>query len=366
MNVAGCSQRIASAVVTERAVTESLQNVYVPFSRPAYLQVLGSEKLQGVVTMSERLAKIWDRRSVMAAAVTASLVACGGGNSETGELPSGSIHVDGSSTVYPITEAIVEEFQVMHPEVRVAVGISGTGGGLKKFCAGEAEIADASRAMKAAELERCQANGVEPLGFRIALDGLSVMVNPTNDFVDCLSVGELKRIWEPGSTIHTWSDVRPEWPDLELSLYGPGIDSGSFDYFTSVIVGEEDASRADYAASEDDNVLVHGVSGDRGALGYFGHAYFVESSDMLKLVAVDAGAGCVLPNAETIARGEYSPLTRPLFVYVDAKSLVRDDIVAFVRYYFEKAAGMASEVGYVSLPEEHYKDLLDRIGRHGG
>ncbi len=229
--------------------------------------------------MNEKLVQDYSLRSIVVAAIVASFAGCGGGESGAGDLPAGSIHVDGSSTVYPITEAIVEEFQVMHPEVRVAVGVSGTGGGFKKFCVGEAEIAGASRAMKTTELERCRSNGVEPLEFRIALDGLSVMVNPANDFADCLTVDELKRIWEPGSTIDSWSDVRPEWPDLELSLFGPGIDSGSFDYFTRVIVGEEDASRADYAASEDDNVLVHGVSGDRGALGYFGHAYYVESSE---------------------------------------------------------------------------------------
>ncbi|MGD8697717.1 MAG: PstS family phosphate ABC transporter substrate-binding protein [Gemmatimonadales bacterium] len=305
-------------------------------------------------------------RFVVVAVLSASGAGCGGGDSGAGRTPEGSIHVDGSSTVYPITEAIVEEFQAIHPEVRVAVGVSGTGGGFKKFCAGEAEIADASRAMKPSELERCRANGVEPSEFRIALDGLSVMVNPANDFVDCVTVEELRRIWEPGSTIDSWNEIRPEWPDLELSLYGPGIDSGSFDYFTSVIVGEEDASRADYAASEDDNVLVYGVSGDRGALGYFGHAYFVESSDMLKLVGVDSGAGCVKPDAGTIASGEYSPLTRPLFVYVDENSLEREEIVAFVRYYLENVYERASEVGYVPFPADHYQDLQGQIGLSGG
>ncbi len=305
-------------------------------------------------------------RSIVAAASLAAVVACGGGESGQAGSPVGSIHVDGSSTVYPITEAIVEEFQALHPEVRVAVGVSGTGGGFKKFCAGEAEIADASRAMKATELERCRASGVEPREFRIALDGLSVMVNPANDFVDCLTVEELKRIWEPGSTIDSFSEIRQGWPDQKLSLYGPGIDSGSFDYFTSVIVGEEDASRADYAASEDDNVLVHGVSGDRGALGYFGHAYYVESSDMLKLVAVDAGAGCVKPDSGTIASGAYRPLTRPLFLYVDGASLEREEVVAFVRYYFEHVYARASDVGYVPFPVGYYQDLQGQIGQSGG
>ena len=256
----------------------------------------------------------------------------------------------------------MEQFQAQHPEVRVAVGVSGTGCGFKKFCGGEAEIADASRKMKASELERCRANGVEPVEFPIARDGLSVMVNPENDFVSCLTVEELKRIWEPGSDVDSWNQVRPQWPDLKISLYGPGIDSGSFDYFTQNIVGEEDASRADYAASEDDNVLVHGVSGDRGALGYFGHAYYVESSDILKLVAIDSGSGCVSPNAETIANGEYSPLTRPLFVYVNRPDVEREEVRLFMLYYLANVAGLATDVGYVPFPPDHYGSLLNEIG----
>lgn len=275
---------------------------------------------------------------------------------------SSGVHVDGSSTVYPITEAIVEDFEAAQRGVHVAVGVSGTGGGFQKFCAGEAEIADASRQMKASELERCRESGVEPIEFPIALDGLSVVVNPANDFVSCLTVEELKRIWEPGSMIDSWNQVRPEWPNVRLSLFGPGTDSGSFDYFTRAIVGEEDASRADFAASEDDNVLVHGVSGERGALGYFGHAYYVESADLLKLVSVNAGAGCVLPTAVTIASGEYRPLTRPLFLYVDRTALEREEIVEFMRYYLANVGMIASEVGYVPLPSEQYEELLSEIG----
>ncbi len=275
---------------------------------------------------------------------------------------SSGVHVDGSSTVYPITEAIVEDFEAAQRGVHVAVGVSGTGGGFQKFCAGEAEIADASRQMKASELQRCRESGVEPIEFPIALDGLSVVVNPANDFVSCLTVEELKRIWEPGSMIDSWNQVRPEWPNVRLSLFGPGTDSGSFDYFTRAIVGEEDASRADFAASEDDNVLVHGVSGERGALGYFGHAYYVESADLLKLVSVNAGAGCVLPTAVTIASGEYRPLTRPLFLYVDRTALEREEIVEFMRYYLANVGMIASEVGYVPLPSEQYEELLSEIG----
>jgi phosphate transport system substrate-binding protein len=281
----------------------------------------------------------------------------GGGGGELG----GSIHVDGSSTVYPITEAVVEQFLAEYEGIQVAVGVSGTGGGFKKFCAGEAEVADASRPLKESERQRCQANGVEPVEFPIALDGLSVMVNPANDFVSCLTVEELRRIWEPGSQIDSWSQIRPGWPDIRLSLYGPGVDSGSFDYFTEHIVGEEDASRADYAASEDDNVLVHGISGDRGALGYFGHAYYAESSHLLELVAIDAGSGCVLPNAQTINSGEYTPLTRPLYVYADQAALKRTDVTSFIRYYFENAERLAAEVGYVPLSAEHYEELVTRL-----
>ncbi len=281
---------------------------------------------------------------------------CGGGGSES-EV-AGRIHIDGSSTVYPITEAIVEEFQAAHRSIRVAVGVSGTGGGFKKFCAGEAEIADASRAIKPVELERCHANGVDPLEFAVALDGLSVMVNPANDWADCLTVGELRRIWQPGSTITSWSQVRAGWPDEQLVLYGPGIDSGSFDYFTENIVGEEDASRADYTASEDDNVLVHGISGDRGSLGYLGHAYYVENAEELKLVAVDAGDGCVLPDSETVRTNTYRPLTRPLFLYVDRPALGRDEVITFMRYYFANVGRLASAVGYVPLPTEGYEEAL--------
>jgi len=284
------------------------------------------------------------------------------GGCGAGERQAGRLHIDGSSTVYPITEAVVERFEAERRGVHVAVGVSGTGGGFKKFCAGEAEVADASRRMKASELVRCRENGVDPVEFPIALDGLSVVVNPANDFVSCLTVGELKRVWEPGSTINSWSQLRSDWPDIEISLFGPGTDSGSFDYFTEKIVGEEDASRPDFAASEDDNVLVHGVSGDRGALGYFGHAYYVESSGMLKLVSVDAGSGCVLPTAETIANGTYEPLTRTLFLYVDRLALEHEDVLSFIRFYMANAGQLASDVGYVPFPPEHYEEVLSEIG----
>lgn len=308
--------------------------------------------------MKGHLAVVASIRLLIAFPLFAGLAGCGSGTE--GEV-AGRIHIDGSSTVYPITEAVVEEFQAAHRNIRVAVGVSGTGGGFKKFCGGEAEVADASRAIKASELERCRANGVEPVEFPIALDGLSVMVNPANDWADCLTVGELRRIWQPGSTVTSWAQVRDGWPDEKLVLYGPGIDSGSFDYFTENIVGEEDASRPDYMASEDDNVLVHGISGDRGALGYFGHAYYVENADALKLVAVDGGEGCVLPDSGTVRDNSYRPLTRPLFVYADRSALGREEIVMFMRYYFANVARLASAVGYVTLSTEGYEAALSGI-----
>lgn len=301
--------------------------------------------------------------SILLVALVLAGASCSNGGGGDGGGLVGSLHIDGSSTVYPITEAVVERFQAEHERIRVAVGVSGTGGGFKKFCADEAELADASRPIKASERERCRSNGVEALELAIALDGLSVVVNPANEFATCLTVAELKRIWEPASEIDLWSQVRPEWPELELSLYGPGVDSGSFDYFTETIVGAEDASRPDFAASEDDNVLVHGVAGDRGALGYFGHAYYAESPDLLKLIAVDAGDGCVLPTRETIATGAYRPLTRPLFLYVDLNELDRPEVVQFLRYYLAEAGPMAAEVGYAPLPPEHYESVLREVER---
>jgi phosphate transport system substrate-binding protein len=310
--------------------------------------------------MTRHLATSPSARLQLVLPLLAVLAGCGGSGSE--REVAGRIHVDGSSTVYPITEAMVEEFQAEHPSIRVAVGVSGTGGGFEKFCGGEAEIADASRAIKPSEVERCHANGVDPVGFPIALDGLSVMVNPANDWAECLTVEELRRIWQPGSRITSWSQVRDGWPNEKLVLYGPGIDSGSFDYFTENIVGQEDASRSDYMASEDDNVLVHGVAGDRGSLGYFGHAYYVEHADALKLLAIDDGAGCVLPDSHTVRTNTYRPLTRPLFLYVDRRALQREEVVTFMRYYFANVVRLAPAVGYVPLPTEGYAAALSETG----
>ncbi len=306
---------------------------------------------------------------VLVAALSALLAACGGGQpssqpSEGGEL-TGSILIDGSSTVFPISEAVAEEFRLEYPNVRVSVGISGTGGGFKKFCNGEIDITDASRPIKDVEEEICAQNGIEFVELPVAFDGLTVVVNPENDWATCMTVEDLKTIWEPAAqgTITKWNQVRPEWPDAPLSLYGPGTDSGTFDYFTSAIVGEEGASRGDYTASEDDNVLVQGVSNDKYALGYFGFAYYAENQDKLKAVAIDGGNGCVLPSKETINNGTYQPLSRPVFIYVRKDALDRPEVEAFVNFYLENAGALATEVGYVALPDRAYELAKERVAK---
>jgi len=297
-------------------------------------------------------------------ALTALALACGGGGEQDGGADgdvSGSVEIDGSSTVYPITEAVAEEFQRAHPRSRVTVGVSGTGGGFKRFCEGEIDISDASRPIKDSERELCAGNGVEFEQIRVAWDGLSVITNPSNDFLQCLTVEELERIWEPGSTITNWSQVREGFPDKELPLYGPGTDSGTFDYFTEAIVGEEDASRSDYTPSEDDNVIVQGVIGDDGALGYLGYAYYEESRDRLQVVAVDEGDGCVTPSVETIESGEYSPLSRPLYIYVRKGSLARPEVRAFVEFYLQSGPDLARQVGYIALRPDQYEEELAKV-----
>ncbi|HEY8468055.1 MAG TPA: PstS family phosphate ABC transporter substrate-binding protein [Longimicrobiales bacterium] len=295
--------------------------------------------------------------AILALAVLAA--ACGGEREGAG---GGAIIVDGSSTVYPLTEAVAEEFGIAQGgATEVTVGLSGTGGGFQRFCAGETDISNASRPIDDAEREQCMINGVRFLELPVAYDGLSVVVHPDNTWVDCLTVQELRRIWEPGSTVRSWADVREGFPEQPLRLYGPGTDSGTFDYFTEAIVGEPGASRPDYTQSEDDNVLVTGVAGDPGALGYFGYAYYSANRARVKLLGVDAGNGCVQPTPETIRRGTYAPLSRPLFIYVNRESLARPEVAAFVRFYMESAPQLAAEVGYVPLGEPDYQANLQRI-----
>jgi phosphate transport system substrate-binding protein len=295
------------------------------------------------------------RNQLLAGLLSLALAGCGGGD-QADEVAT-SIEIDGSSTVFPITEAVAEEFMIeTGGEVNVTVAESGTGGGFRRFCEGETDISDASRPIDEEEVAACQTNGVRYREFTIALDGLAVTVNPANTFVECLTVDDLRRIWEPGSTIQTWSAVRPEFPDQALELYGPGTNSGTFDYFTEEIVGEAGSSRSDYSASENDNVLVQGVAGDVNALGYFGIAYVMANQDALKLVGVDGGSGCVLPTRETIESGAYTPLSRPLLLYVNEASLAEESVRSFMEFYLDAAPVLVAEVGYVPLQPAAYEE----------
>ena len=273
----------------------------------------------------------------------------------------GKIRINGSSTVFPITEAVAEEFQKLHRKVRVTVGISGTGGGFKKFATGQTDINDASRPIKGKEKDKAEKNGIDYIELPVAYDGLSVVVNPKNEFLDYLTVTELRKIWQPGSTVKNWNDVRPDWPNKPIKLYGPGADSGTFDYFTKKINGKSQASRSDYTASEDDNVLVMGVAGDTYSLGYFGYAYYKENQDKLKVVAIDGGDGPIKPSETTINDGTYKPLSRPIFIYVSNKAAKRPVIKEFVSFYLKNATVLSKEVGYVPLPDTKYQQLLDQF-----
>ncbi len=278
------------------------------------------------------------------------------------------ITVDGSSTVYPITEAVAEEFQKTHSNVRVTVGISGTGGGFKKFCAGETDISDASRPIKPTEVELCGKNGIRYIELPVGMDGLAVVVHPSNSWASTMTIKELKKLWEPAAqgAITKWSQLREGWPDKEIHLFGPGVDSGTYDYFTQAIVGKEHSSRGDFTSSEDDNVLVQGVASDPLALGFFGMAYYEQNQDRLKLVAVDDenpanGEGGIVPTYETVINGTYQPLSRPIFIYVSAASAEDQNVEAFVTYYLTEGRPLVKEVGYVAFPDNVYELALQRF-----
>lgn len=303
------------------------------------------------------------------AVLFAAWLLAGCGPSEKGRL-SGTIKIDGSSTVYPITEAVAEEFGRQNPSVRTTVGISGTGGGMKKLSAGEVDIADASRPIKESEVEMCSKNGIEYIELPIAYDALSVVVNPKNTWCSSMTVRELKRLWEPAAQgkITQWSQVRTAWPNRPIRLFGPGVDSGTYDYFTEAVVGEEHASRGDFTSSEDDNVLVQGVSQDPNALAFFGVAYYEENKQRLKAVAVDDenpanGKGPQLPTYENVEKGTYQPLSRPLFIYVNRKSADRPEVQEFVRFYFANVGKLAKEVGYIPLQPQVYKLAQERFDK---
>ena len=269
---------------------------------------------------------------------------------------SGAVRVDGSSTVFPLTEAVAEEFMRDHPGVRVTVGASGTGGGFAKFGRGETDVSNASRAIEDGEAATLDAAGIPFVEIPVAYDGIAVVAHPATDWVDCLTTAELRRIWGPESAVDSWADVRAGFPDVPLQLYGPGTDSGTYDYFTAAITGREGASRTDFTASENDNVLVQGVAGDEGSLAYFGLAYVRENADRLKVLGVDAGAGCVEPTTETVQTGAYAPLARVEFVYVSVPAVDRSPALeAFVRFYLAHAAPLAREVGAVPLSDAGYR-----------
>jgi len=286
----------------------------------------------------------------------------GDATKETTSLP-GTIKVDGSSTVFPITEAVAEEFRSAQPKVKVTIGVSGTGGGFKKFSRGETNLSNASRPIKDKEKAACAENNINYLELEVAYDGLAVLVNPENDWVDSFTVEELKKIWEPAAQgkIMKWNQIRPEWPDKEIHLFGPGVASGTYDYFTEAIVGKSGSSRGDFTASEDDHVLVQGIAGDKYSLGFFGLAYYAENKDKLTLIGVHNGETIVKPTLETVSNGTYRPLSRPLFIYVNSTSVKQPEVIEFVNFYIQNAGELSKDVGYIPLPEENYNKQTENF-----
>lgn len=304
---------------------------------------------------------------ILASFASVIFISCGNNksNMESSDVDStkisGDIKVDGSSTVYPITEAVAEEFKALHPDVKVTIGLSGTGGGFKKFGRGETDINDASRPMTLKEDSVCKANNISSLEIKVAFDGMAVVVNPQNSWANDITVAELKKMWEPEAQgkIKYWNQIRPEWPKEEIHLFGAGVESGTYDYFTEAIVGKSHSSRGDYTASEDDNVLVQGISTDKLALGFFGLAYYEENKDKLKVVPVDDqndenGKGPILPSIETVKNKTYTPLGRPLFIYVNSTAAKRQEIQTFIDFYLTKGGVLSQEVGYIPMTDEEY------------
>ncbi len=304
------------------------------------------------------------KTAVLAAAAVGVLAAGCKKGGEAAEV----VKVDGSSTVFPIMEAVAEEFGAVNKGIHVTVGISGTGGGFKKFCNGETDVSNASRPIKPSEVKLCEQNGVTYVELPVAYDGLAVMVNPKNDWAHDITAAELKKMWEPEAqgTITRWSQVREGWPDKALRLYGPGVDSGTYDYFTEAINEKEHASRGDFTSSEDDNVVVTGIANDESGLGFFGFAYYVENKDKLKLLPVDDedptnGDGPIAPSLETVANGTYQPLSRPIFVYVRTASLERPAVAKLVEFLTTRSAELVKEVGYIPLPTRAYELAQQRV-----
>jgi phosphate transport system substrate-binding protein len=277
------------------------------------------------------------------------------------------VKIDGSSTVFPVTEAVAEDFQKStRGAVRVTVGISGTGGGFKKFCRGETDISNASRPILKSEMADCAKTGVAYYELPVAFDALTVVVNPKNSFLRSITVAELKKMWEPAAQgkITRWNQVNPQWPDAPIKLFGAGADSGTFDYFTEAVTGKSKSSRGDFTASEDDNVLVQGVSRDVNALGFFGYAYYAENQDKLKAVPiVNAKGEAVAPSMEAVLKGSYNPLARPIFIYMSTKAMDRPEVRQFAEYYMKHAAKLAREVKYVPLPDEAYRYNIETLSK---
>ena len=306
--------------------------------------------------MTGRLVARW-RYGALLLAIGLLAAACGGGDNDGGSAGggsqlSGTINIDGSSTVAPLSEAAAELFQEQNSGVKVTVGTSGTGGGFEKFCAGETDISDASRPIEADEQQACASKGVKYEQVQIANDGLTLVVNPQNTWAKCLTVAQLKKIWDKGSKVDNWNQVDPSFPNEPLKLFGAGTDSGTFDYFTNAINGEEGRSRSDYSATEDDNVTVTGVAGSKGGLGYFGLSYLEENQGKVQGIQVDGGGGCVAPSKETVQDGSYKPLSRPLFIYPSDKSLERPEVKAFTEFYVNNNQKIAEEALFVPMTDQ--------------
>jgi phosphate transport system substrate-binding protein len=294
------------------------------------------------------------------------VAACGDDDSGGGGNLSGSIQIDGSSTVGPLTEAAAELFREDNPDVRITVGISGTGGGFEKFCAGETDISDASRQIEKDEIDACKKENITYEEVQVANDGLAVVVNPQNDWAQCLTVAELKKIWEPGSEVNNWNQVRSDFPDEKMELFGAGTDSGTFDYFTEAINGEEGATRKDYSPSEDDNVTVQGVSGAKGNLGYFGLSYAIANEGKVKAIQVDDGDGCVEPTNDTVQNGTYKPLSRPLFIYPSGRALQQEVVREFVQFYVDNYESIAEQAQFVPMTDEQAQESKDKVAQLAG
>jgi len=298
------------------------------------------------------------KKSILIIALAFLSVACGNKKSNDSGNQSieltGSVAIDGSGTVFPVSEAVAEEFLRVEPKVKVTVGESGTGGGFKKFGAGVIDISDASREIKGKEIELCKENGIEYVQLTVALDGITVVVNKDNTWATTMTTEELKKLWEPNSKITKWNQIRKEWPNEEIHLYGPNTSHGTYDFFTEVIMGESGASRTDYNAVSDYNVAVQGIEKDKNALGYFGLSYYEENKDKLGVVGIDNGTGAVLPSIETVANNTYAPLSRSLFIFVSKKSAQRAEVKKFVEFYLDNVPELCTEVGYVPMPKSGY------------